>query len=166
MRHFLVPTDFSEAAQESLEYAVQLCHELSGRITLLHVSHFKKVSESLTGLDAIENLSRAMDSPPSAGGYAPSHDFDEMTRVALQNLKKCINPSWSEKVTIETAFEEGRPSVKIVEYARDNKADMIVMGTHGRGLVAHFFLGSVAENVIRSADCPVLTVRGKKKTGT
>ena len=61
---------------------------------------------------------------------------------------------------IETAFEEGRPSVKIVEFARDHEIDLIVMGTHGRGPVAHFLLGSVAENVIRSAECPVLTVRG------
>ena len=68
--------------------------------------------------------------------------------------------------SIETAIEEGRPSLKIVEYARDHDVDMIVMGTHGRGPVAHFFLGSVAENVVRSADCPVLTVRGESQVRT
>jgi len=46
-----------------------------------------------------------------------------------------------------------------VRYARDEKMDLIVMGTHGRGAIAHMLLGSVAERVVRKAHCPVLTVR-------
>jgi Universal stress protein UspA and related nucleotide-binding proteins len=51
------------------------------------------------------------------------------------------------------------PALAIVEYARDANVDLIVVGTHGRGAMAHLFMGSVAERVVRTASCPVLTVR-------
>jgi len=160
MRHLLVPTDFSESAHAALEYAVALCKDIQGRITLLHVSHTERVTESLMGLDAIKYLSGTLSSPSNSAGYAPSFNVDELKKVAQQKLDACVNAASGENVPIETAFEEGRPSVKIVEFARDHNIDLIVMGTQGRGPVAQFFLGSVAENVIRSAECPVLTVRG------
>ena len=59
-----------------------------------------------------------------------------------------------------TACCSASPATAIVEYARENGMNLIVMGTHGRGGVAHLLLGSVAERVVRTADCPVLTVRG------
>ena len=160
MRHLLVPTDFSKTATTALSYAVALCQDLQGRITLLHVTHTEKLNESLMGLDALQYLSSALELPSTAGGFAPSFDMEELKKVAKQKLEECVE-SIRDQVSIETAFAEGRPSVKIVEYARDHDVDMIVMGTHGRGSVAQFFLGSVAENVVRSAACPVVTVRGK-----
>ena len=163
MRHILVPTDFGEGALAALEYAVELCQGSPGRITLLHVLHTEKATETLMGLDAIGYLSNALELPPGLSGCAPSFNVDELKRIARQKLEECIGASWSEKAPIDTAFEEGRPSLKIVEYSRDHDVDLIVMGTHGRGPVAHFFLGSVAENVVRSADCPVLTIRGKPR---
>ena len=51
------------------------------------------------------------------------------------------------------------PALAIVGYARDARVDLIVMGTHGRGAMAHLLMGSVAERVVRTAPCPVLTVR-------
>ncbi|MGC4084340.1 MAG: universal stress protein [Vicinamibacterales bacterium] len=53
----------------------------------------------------------------------------------------------------------GAPADEIVNFARGNEIDLIVMGTHGRGLVGHLLMGSVAEKVVRTAPCPVLTVR-------
>jgi nucleotide-binding universal stress UspA family protein len=53
----------------------------------------------------------------------------------------------------------GSPFVEIVRYAKQHDIDLIVMGTHGRGPIAHMFMGSVAERVVRKATCPVLTVR-------
>ena len=53
----------------------------------------------------------------------------------------------------------GAPAAEIVRYAEDQSINLIVMGTHGRGMVAHALLGSVAEKVVRHAPCPVLTVR-------
>jgi nucleotide-binding universal stress UspA family protein len=57
------------------------------------------------------------------------------------------------------ASGRGGPYVEIVRCARDSSIDLIVMGTHGRGFVAHMLMGSVAEKVVRRAPCPVLTVR-------
>ena len=53
----------------------------------------------------------------------------------------------------------GSPNVEIVRYAREHQIDLIVLGTHGRGLIGHMLLGSVAERVVRTAPCPVLAVR-------
>jgi nucleotide-binding universal stress UspA family protein len=55
------------------------------------------------------------------------------------------------------------PAGAIVEYARQSNADLILMGTHGRGAVAHFLMGSVAERVVRVAPCPVLTMRHSER---
>ena len=164
MRHILVPTDFSEAARAALEYAIELCQERHGRITLLHVSDTEKVTETLIGLDAIGYLSSTLELPSASTGCVPSFNVDELKDGTRRRLEECIDATSREGFPIETAIDEGRPSQKIVEYARDHDVDMIVMGTHGRGPVAHFFLGSVAENVVRSADCPVVTVRGAPKT--
>ena len=166
MRHILVPFDFSEAAQAALAYAVELSQQVPGRITLLHVIYTAKVTETLLGLDALEYLSKTLELPAVSAGIAPSFNVDEVKKVAREKLEESIDATWRERVPIETAFEEGRPSIKIVDYARDHEVDLIVMGTHGRGLVAQFFLGSVTENVIRSATCPVLTVRGKPQAGS
>ena len=163
MRHILVPTDFSETARNAIEYAVELSQGPHDRITLLHVSDTETVNETLIGLDAIEYLSNALELPSPSSECAPTFDVDGLKKVARQRLEECIDATWREECTIATAIEEGRPSLRIVEYARDHEVDMIVMGTHGRGPVAHFFLGSVAENVVRSADCPVVTIRGKPK---
>ena len=61
-----------------------------------------------------------------------------------------------------TAAVIGTPSMSIVEYAGGHGIDLIVMGTHGRGGVSHLLMGSVAERVVRTAPCPVLTVRQSK----
>ena len=55
------------------------------------------------------------------------------------------------------------PATEIVNYARRNGIDLIVMGTHGRGAIAHLLMGSVAERVVRTAPCPVLTVRNPER---
>jgi nucleotide-binding universal stress UspA family protein len=59
-----------------------------------------------------------------------------------------------------TQVTMGRPFAEIIAYARENKIDLIVMGTHGRGAIAHMLLGSTTEKVVRKSPCPVLTVCG------
>jgi nucleotide-binding universal stress UspA family protein len=55
------------------------------------------------------------------------------------------------------------PALSIVQYARDEAVNLIIVGTHGRGVVSHFLVGSVAERVVRTAPCPVLTVRSQER---
>ncbi len=165
MKHILVPTDFSAAARAALDYAIELSRQFNGKITALHVSDAEKLSETLIGLEAFGYLSSALERPPDSPGFAPSFDVDVIGKAARQKLEDWVAESGHENVQIETAIEQGRPAIRIVEFARENGVDTIVMGTYGRGPVAHFFLGSVAENVVRSAECPVLTVRGEPKSG-
>ena len=61
--------------------------------------------------------------------------------------------------TIPAVMTSGSPAFAIIDYANEQKIDLIVMGTHGRGTLGHFLMGSVAERVVRLAGCPVLTIR-------
>jgi nucleotide-binding universal stress UspA family protein len=151
MSHILVPTDFSETARAALEFAVEMAQHCQGRITLLHVIFAAKVEEQLEGLDAMRYLSATRDKLS-----------EEWKRVAGAKLAEAAATVTAD-IPVEVALETGRPSTAIVEYARAHAVDMIAMGTHGRGPVARFFIGSVTENVIRSADCPVTVVRHAKR---
>lgn len=77
--------------------------------------------------------------------------------VAAARLTSMVTPTWAMPVTTEVVG--GAPARVIVQVARDRGVSLIVMGTHGYGPVAHLILGSVAERVVRTAPCPVLTVR-------
>jgi nucleotide-binding universal stress UspA family protein len=95
-----------------------------------------------------------------AYGYIPPGLKETWQRAAETQMLAVFPASEREpfRATAEAAF--GAPARTIVEYADGNGIDLIVMGTHGRGGVAHLLLGSVAERVVRTARCPVLTVRG------
>jgi nucleotide-binding universal stress UspA family protein len=125
-----------------------------GRITLLHVIFAEKISETLLGLDALENLSRAAGEP-----YDSSLAMDRLRDAAKQKLADAIDVLPGKTPTIDAAVTEGRPSTAITAYAEQNGVDLIVVGTQGRGTLGKAFLGSVADNVIRQAECPVMVVR-------
>ena len=61
--------------------------------------------------------------------------------------------------TVPAVMTSGSPAFAIIDYAREHEIDLIIMGTHGRGTLGHFLMGSVAEHVVRTAPCPVLVVR-------
>lgn len=158
MKNILVPTDFSESAAAALEQAAKLARLSGGRVTLLHVLYIEKIRENLLGLDALEHLARAVDSTAESDAYSSSGAVWRLRDAAQQKLAEAV-AAIAVPPTIETAIAEGRPSVEIVAYAAEHAADLIVMGTHGRGTLGRAFLGSVADNVIRQAACPVMVVR-------
>jgi universal stress protein A len=158
MKNILVPTDFSESADAALRQAVKLAELGGGRITLLHVIFLDKIKDELLGLDALENLTRVLNAPASEATHTPTNPVETLAEAAQQRLKEAAT-SIGGKVKIDTAVAEGRPSVEVVEYANEHGIDLIAMGTHGRSPLGRAFLGSVADNVIRQAECPVLVVR-------
>jgi len=81
-------------------------------------------------------------------------------KEAQAQLDALADPSENAQFRVVTDVMFGSPARAIVNYARDNAMNLIVMGTHGRNGLAHLLLGSVTEQVVRSAECPVLTVRG------
>lgn len=146
--HVLIPTDFSDTAAAAAEYGCELAARLGARVTLLNV-----FSPGIVALpDAV---------------YAPTEDELEMlAHAARSHLATIAYGLVRAGLHIDVAAVEGVPSEAIAEWAETHEVGMIVMGTHGRRGVAHALLGSVAERVVRTARCPVLTVaRGAAQVG-
>jgi nucleotide-binding universal stress UspA family protein len=144
----LHPTDFSECAQQAQEEAARLARALGGEVVLFHVSvEAPLYAEGLIGVKDVEKVYEAQ--------RKWAEETLEARAAALR--EKGVASRWLLRVGIP--FEE------IAEAAREERADLIVMGTHGRGGLARFFLGSVADRVLRTAPCPVLTVRERRSAG-
>jgi nucleotide-binding universal stress UspA family protein len=84
---------------------------------------------------------------------------DEIEKESRQRLDTLLPDAERKALRAETALLAGNPFLEIIRYAKAHNVDLIVMGTHGRGPIAHMLLGSVAEKVVRKSPCPVLTVR-------
>ena len=139
----LLPTDFSSCAREAAEVAVTLAKNFSARIVFFHV---QDLYLSYTIAYAHELGVSVPAPPPSPEELEPEWD------AFLSDLPL-------EKVDWEKCTEEGQAAVAIVHQAKHVQADMIVIGTHGRSGLPHMLLGSVAEKVVRTALCPILTIR-------
>ena len=137
----LVPTDFSAASDAALDYARVVASRFNATVHLLHVV------ENSTIIGGMEPS--AADTP----GVRSAMLEDARSRLSLRAHPAGV-PAVADS---EVIF--GVPEITIVEYARARDASLIVMGTHGRTGVAHLLMGSVAEKVVRTAPCPVLTVR-------
>jgi nucleotide-binding universal stress UspA family protein len=139
----LVPTDFSDPSNEALAYAKDLAETFNASIHLLHV-----VENPLAQPWALETYDMSLD--------AVLADFKA---YGQQQLEKTMPAPDRKKYNAELAIGVGSPFSEIRDYANAHHVDLIVMGTHGRGGLAHAMLGSVAERVVRYAPCPVLTIR-------
>ena len=139
VKSILVPTDFSEASDAALHYATELALTLGARLALLHVP-------GKTGEHFEANF--------------PHGQFEAATRERLSSF---LTTEQLERLRPEYVLRVGGPAEQIVRYADLVDAGLIVMGTHGRSGLAHALMGSVAEQVVRSAPCPVLLVRARKQ---
>ncbi len=144
LNRILVPTDFGEAADAALAYGRELARNFGGHIEVLHVAD--NVFSRAVGIEGY------MATYPEI-----QHDVEESARARLaQLLSDEDRVVLGAKAIIRTS---NSPALEIVKYASDTNVDLIIMGTHGRGPMAHLLMGSVAERVVRTAPCPVLTVR-------
>jgi nucleotide-binding universal stress UspA family protein len=140
-KNILVPTDLSAGAEEALDYACELASTFGATVHLLNV-----ISIPALG---VPELGVAM-----AGSVIDSIVKDNEEAIAALRDKKCV------KATIgQTLLRTGDARDVIIATAKELGVDMIVMGTHGRRGVSRALLGSVTETVVRTAPCPVLTVR-------
>jgi nucleotide-binding universal stress UspA family protein len=158
----LVPIDFSGQSDRALQWGASLAEKYGARLLLLHV--VPETSEDLyeSGAERTDPLLPfALDSPavyraPSAPEERISVDLVEM---AQNDLKDLVIATLSERLSVSPTVGVGKPAEEIVRLARDEAVDLIVMGTHGRSGLRHILLGSVAETVMRTASCPVFTVK-------
>ena len=145
MKRILVPLDFSANSTRALDYAYALAQKFD---TALHLVHVCEVPSMMTG---------------SMDAYAIAYNdwSQRMGEEAERELEK-LRPQLM-RVNVSTEVLFGNPARAIVTAARTNDVDLIVMGTHGHGAIMHAVLGNVAERVVRTADCPVLTIRGPRE---
>lgn len=146
LRRILVPTDFSTYAQHALVYAAAFAEKFGAELYLLHV--FQDL--------AVYQPDEVTVGPP----VVPS--VEQLTASARSALEQIVVEKQLQRFNIRTEVREGTAVDEIVDFAEENTIDLIVMGRHGRGWLAHVLLGSVAEKVVRKAPCPVLMVRLKE----
>jgi universal stress protein A len=138
LKNILCPIDFSNFNQAANKYASMLADSSGAKITYLHVSL-----------------------PDVAYGtyvYVDMNEQEARDRKRLEEIKPTIDG-----IEAFYAVEFGSPSDRIVEYAKENGVDLIVMGTHGRTGLGRVIMGSVAEAVVRRAECPVLALKSDSK---
>jgi nucleotide-binding universal stress UspA family protein len=147
IKKILVPTDFSESAHHALEYAVSLAESLGAGITLLHV---------------VENVavSYASDLFP----VPMAEVFEEVSGYARKEIAALAAEVRAQKIEAAERVVQGKPAVEILRAAREDAIDLIVLGTHGRGVLDHALFGSPTVRVVRKAPCPVLTCRPHETT--
>lgn len=144
-RRIVHPSDFSAASRPAFTRAVDLAKRNRGALTLVHVM--------------------APVVPLTGDGYVSPRVWQDVERTARayawKQLDKLIAAAKKSGVRAKGVLREGVAADAIVRAAKGGRADVIVMGTHGRGGLAKLFLGSVAERVVATASCPVMTVRGR-----
>ena len=139
LERILVPTDFSDCAKQAVDYGSELAKRFGAELHLLHV---------------VQPIAMAY-----VYGAAIPEEVLHPEEPAEKELNEVEIPDVEHISRVERSIQSGTPFVEIVRCAKQNKMDLIVIGTHGHTGLNHMLLGSVAEKVVRKASCPVLTVR-------
>ena len=138
----LLATDFSEAARVAGEHSKLLARKLGATLHILHV-----MENPLVGLTLADSYT------------FPEEILRRAEADARKQLDLSLTPQQVSDFKAVRTIRAGSPFVEIIHYAREQDVSVIIMGTRGRGPIAHMLLGSVAEQVLRKAPCPVLVVR-------
>ena len=143
IKKILCPVDFSESSDHALLYAMAFAETQQAELLLVHVMDY-------AAFDVLEY--------PAAFEFS-SQINEKMKEIYQEKLQELAEKQRSEYSQVSSRLCTGSPFLEIVNVAREEGVDMIVMGTHGRSGLAHVFMGSVAEKVVRKAPCPVLSVK-------
>jgi len=145
IKKILFPTDFSDAAEKAFEYALFLADAHKAELALLHVV------DQLHSFTNYEILA-----------LTPTEIVGRMVKEAHENLQALVKRAEA-TTTASESVREGKTWDVICNTAEEESADIIVMASQGRTGLSHALIGSVAESVVRHADCPVLVLRDAKK---
>jgi nucleotide-binding universal stress UspA family protein len=144
LKNILVATDFSEPSDAALTYGRALARTFGATLHLAHV------------VDSVPTFVYGADAYAVSMPELQQELEDAARRQLAELLVDNDRPPLPARLVLLTS---NAPAAAIVDYAKGERIDLIVAGTHGRGGVTHLLMGSVAERVVRTAPCPVLTVR-------
>ena len=136
----LCPTDFSTFSTQALRHASALAQQFGSRLKVVHV------------------IPRISPGPESLYASVPWLTTPEVRQRIDEQMRRFLQPLREARINHEIEMREGEPWRETVAVAEEMSADLVVLGTHGRGGLDRLFLGSVAEKLIRRLPCPVLTV--------
>ncbi len=143
VQRILFPTDFSELSLAAEKSACDLADQFGAELHVLHVLHDLFLTMPQTAA--------ALLIPPKA--------LEEVINFAEAEIQKVPSAVWASGKKVVRAVRIGTTHDVIVQYAKENAIDLVVIGTHGHTGLRHVLLGSVAERVVQHAPCSVLTVR-------
>lgn len=144
VHRIVVPVDFTETSETALDYAIELAKKFGSSITVLHAYEIP-----VFGF-------------PDGALIATADVAANISSAAQQALGRMVDARQNTGVAVEAILRDGVAWEEINRVAEERKADLIVLGTHGRRGLARALLGSVAENVIRTAKVPVLALHGPR----
>lgn len=150
IKKILAPTDLSELSQAGVRYALNMAKELRAEVLVYHVVNFAEIQQYSKELRPGATAFRS---------FPPPADILERFQIALARFLGEHFGDLLPLVTVRERVEIGRADERIVEQAEKEGSDVIVISTHGRTGLAHAFVGSVTEKVVRTAPCPVLSIR-------
>jgi nucleotide-binding universal stress UspA family protein len=143
-QHILVPVDFSETSERALDGAIELAQRFGGDVTVMHAYQIP-----VYGFPD--------------GAFITSADVAaQISQAAQERLDEAVRTREGRGVPLSAVLRDGVPWEEVNAVAAERKADLVVIGTHGRRGLARALLGSVAENVIRTSDVPVLVIHGPR----
>jgi nucleotide-binding universal stress UspA family protein len=144
-RHILAPTDFSEYSKQGVASALELAKKFGAKLSILHVVELP---------------------PYPVEGYVPpsltTTFWEDLERQASQDLAQVVPEAESAGIAVARLVTVGSPYRKIIDMAEAEQVDLIVMATAGRTGFSRLVMGSIAERVVRTASCPVLTIRPRE----
>jgi len=141
IRRILFPTDFSAPAKEAQLYAMSLADRFGAELHLLHV-----VPLVVPYPDA------------SFPWVVPENEMQLQVEAASRHLAKELDATWAQEHVVVYKAVMGLAVDEILGYVKEHDIDLLVVGTHGHSGLARLLIGSVAEKLVRTATCPVLTV--------
>ena len=141
----VVPTDFSSCSEEAWVLAQRMARALDAELVLVHV-----LVETPLYNETPFNIGRVREV------------YDAARRWAEDSLGQWVSKAKSDGLNARATLRTGAAHQEVVDVATDERAGLIVIGTHGRGGIDRSLLGSVSDRVIRTAPCPVLSVRGPR----
>ena len=146
MKRILVPCDFSDPAVQAFKFAAEIARKSGGEVIVLNVIELPVMSDSV---------------------LMPSLSFEEafikdMKIHAEKNFAK-MKAKWASDIKLTALIEYGGTTSSIRDFVKDNKIDLVVMGTHGASGMKEFFIGSNTEKIVRTSPVPVISVKGNTK---